>query len=123
MTTTWGRVSGSIGAVFFLVFGLWAFFAPDSFFDRVATWPPYNEHLLHDIGAFQLGLGAALLAAVRGLRVGLVALGGSAVAAVMHVVSHAMDQGSGGRSTDLITLGLFAALLIAGSIAEARRSS
>jgi hypothetical protein len=30
----------------------------------VATYPPFNEHLLHDIGAFNLGLGATLLLAL-----------------------------------------------------------
>lgn len=31
--------------------------APRSSDLTVATFPPYNQHLLHDIGAFQIGLG------------------------------------------------------------------
>ena len=44
--------------LFLVVFGAWAFFGPKSFFDQIATFQPYNEHLIHDIGAFQIGLGA-----------------------------------------------------------------
>lgn len=49
----------------FVVLGVWAFFGPVSFYDNVATFEPYNLHLLHDVGAFQLGIGAAVLAALR----------------------------------------------------------
>lgn len=35
----------------------------DSFFNTVAAFEVYNQHLLMDIGAFQMGLGAALLLA------------------------------------------------------------
>jgi hypothetical protein len=47
----------------FLVFGAWAFADPESFFDEVATFEPYNQHLIQDVGAFQIGLGAVLLIA------------------------------------------------------------
>ena len=51
---------------FYLVVGGWAFARPESFFSSAATFPPYNQHLLHDAGAFQIGLGAILvLGAVR----------------------------------------------------------
>jgi hypothetical protein len=48
----------SIGA------GLWAMVAPHSFYDQAATFPPYNRHFIHDIGAFQVGLGSCLIAAL-----------------------------------------------------------
>src|SRR5215212_9317849 len=45
----------SIGGLFMLALGIWAFFAPASFADFIAF--PYNRHLLHDVGAFQIGIG------------------------------------------------------------------
>lgn len=54
-----------LAGLFFLAPGIWAFAAPHSFYDQVATFPPYNRHLLHDIGAFQIGIGVALLLALR----------------------------------------------------------
>lgn len=49
----------AVGAgVFFLAFGLWAMVAPQSFFDPVARFEPYNQHFVQDVGAFQIGLGA-----------------------------------------------------------------
>ncbi|HET7094322.1 MAG TPA: hypothetical protein VFI22_12605, partial [Thermomicrobiales bacterium] len=47
-----------VAGLFYGVFGVWAFVAPASFADFVAF--PFNLHLLHDIGAFQIGIGAAL---------------------------------------------------------------
>jgi hypothetical protein len=44
-----------------LALGFWAFFAPRSFAEQIATFPPYNHHLLHDLGAFQIGIGTAVL--------------------------------------------------------------
>ena len=46
-----------ISGLFMLALGIWAFFAPASFADFAAF--PYNRHLLHDVGAFQIGLGVA----------------------------------------------------------------
>ena len=57
-------VAGVVGATF-VGLGLWAFAAPQSFFNTTATFEPYNEHFLHDIGSFMLGLGATLLLATR----------------------------------------------------------
>ena len=51
-----------ISGLFMLAFGVWAFFAPVSFAEFVAF--PYNRHLLHDVGAFQIGIGATVLLAL-----------------------------------------------------------
>ncbi len=99
-------------AAVFLVTGVWAFAAPKSFYDVVATYPPFNEHLFHDIGAFQIGLGAAALAGLfvrDGLRVALI---GGAAGALVHAVSHVIDRDLGGRSTDPWTITAFAVLLV-----------
>jgi hypothetical protein len=93
--------------------GLWAFFDPQSFFDQLALFPPYNEHLLHDVGAFQVGLGATLLLAlVWRSDALLVALAGMGIGAVLHFISHVEDTDLGGRSSDPYTLGVLAAVIV-----------
>jgi uncharacterized protein YjeT (DUF2065 family) len=62
MRTT--RVVAAAAGLLLVATGLWAFTAPRSFFEAVATYPPFNQHLLHDIGAFNLGLGTTLLLAL-----------------------------------------------------------
>ncbi|MEX1271449.1 MAG: hypothetical protein WEB55_03255 [Acidimicrobiia bacterium] len=54
------RAVAAFGGLVFLIFGLWAMIAPQSFFDSVAVFEPYNQHFVQDIGAFQIGLGAVL---------------------------------------------------------------
>lgn len=105
-------VLGGFG-VFTLAFGLWALIDPQSFFDEIATFEPYNKHLVHDVGAFQIGVGAAAVFALvwRGDAI-LVALGGSAAGATAHEIAHIMDEGNGGRDSDPITLGVFAVVLL-----------
>ena len=110
------RIIGWAGVVFMLGSGLWAFVAPRSFYDTIATFEPYNRHFIHDIGAFTIGLGAVLLFALvtrwDALRV---ALAGLAVASVMHLVSHAVDADLGGRDSDLLGLAVVAALFVIGA--------
>lgn len=106
-----------LGMVFFTLGGVWAMVDPRSFFEQIATYPPYNEHLLHDLGAFQLGIAAALAAGVVG-RSGLaVGLWGGVAGAVAHAVSHWLDADLGGRASDPATLSLLAVLLLAGLVA------
>jgi len=107
-----------IGVLFFAVTGAWAFLSPHSFFTVLAKYPPYNKHLFHDAGAFQLGIAAALLAGIAG-RGGLaVGLWGGATGATLHAISHWVDRDLGGRSTDPYFLTVLAALLVAGLIAS-----
>ena len=65
MRTTVTRLALVVGIAFWVGFGLWAFVDPRSFYDALATFKPYNKHFLHDIGAFQIGIGAGLYAATR----------------------------------------------------------
>ncbi len=97
--------------------GLWAFFDPQSFYDEIALFPPYNEHLLHDVGAFQIGLGATLLLSLvwKGDAL-LVALAGGSVGAVLHWIAHVEDTDLGGRDSDPFTLGVIAAVIVAGAL-------
>lgn len=98
--------------LFNLAVGVWAFLAPRSFFDTVATFPPFNEHLFHDLGAFQGALGLVLILALR-IRDGLVvAMIGNLVGAIVHFFSHLIDSDLGGRSTDPVAVGFMAAALV-----------
>lgn len=112
-----------LAGLFTLVLGIWAFFAPRSFYEQLATFDPYNRHLIHDIGAFQLAIAAALLAAVRWRDTPAVVLSAATVGAVFHWVSHLLDRRLGGRESDLWVLGVFALVLLATLILHLRHRS
>lgn len=115
------RIVAVLFGLFLTVFGLWAFFATRSFFDQIANFPPYNRHLLHDIGAFQTGLGLTLLiAAVWTDALGAV-LAGNGIGATMHAAAHWWDRDLGGRSSDPYALTILAVVVLA--VAWLRRRS
>jgi hypothetical protein len=114
------RGTAIAGAIVFLVPGAWALADPASFYDAIALFPPYNRHLLHDLGAFQLGVGSALVLGLRGWSGLRVALWAAAVAAVLHAVSHIVDRDLGGRDTDPLALIFVAVVLVAAAIAAGR---
>jgi hypothetical protein len=116
------RVVAVVAALFYLTFGLWSLLFPASFAGTVATYPPYNEHYLHDLGAFQIGLGVAALAALRWSDALGAALSGVGAASVLHVVSHVFDGDLGGRASDPYTLSLLAAFVVLGLAATGRRN-
>ncbi len=96
-----------------LSLGIWALTDPASFYDNIAEWPPYNRHFIHDLGAFQIALGATLLFALiwRGDAV-LVALGGGAVGITLHWIVHITDEEFGGSDLDPYLLGIVALILM-----------
>ena len=100
--------------LFTFAFGVWALVDTSSFYEEIAKFEPYNRHFLHDVGAFQMGLGACLLFALvwRGDAI-LAVLGGATVGAVAHWVAHIGDEDLGGRSSDPVTLGIIAVVLTA----------
>ncbi len=107
----------------FLAFGLWAMVAPESFFDAVATFEPYNQHFLQDIGAFQIGLGAVLLLSVVAATAGAVtvALLGVGVGSAAHVVSHLVGRDLGGTpETDIPFFTIVAGLLLVAGLVSWR---
>jgi hypothetical protein len=122
----WVRAITLVGAFVFVVFGLWALVAPLSFFETVATFEPYNPHLLHDVGAFQLGLGIVLLLAafperIDGLAAALIGVGSGAAA---HLVSHLVDMDLGGNpASDTPILSVLAAILFIAGIARWRATT
>lgn len=109
------------GAAFFMVVGAWAFIGPASFYDELALFPPYNRHFLHDVGAFQLGIGAALGLAFVGFDGRRVALWGAAVASGFHAASHFMDTELGGRDSDPWLLSLLTVVLAAAAVLAGRQ--
>ena len=115
------RVIGAVIGVFYLVTGAWAYLAPLSFFSAVATFAPLNIHLLHDAGAFQVGLGLALTVPVAlraPLRAPLIAVLG---ASVLHLLAHVEDIRLGGHpTTDLPVLALICVALAAALIVDLR---
>ena len=107
-----------ISGLFMLALGIWAFFAPASFADFVAF--PYNRHLLHDVGAFQIGLGAAVLLALLWADCVMVVLAGYVVGTGFHLVSHIIDRHIGGHGYDPLVLGLLVVVGLAGMYARVR---
>jgi hypothetical protein len=103
--------------------GLWSFFSPQSFYDQLATFPPYNRHLFHDVGAFQIGIGAGLMLAVRARDALLLGLEVGAIASVVHAISHVIDRNLGGRTTDPLSLSLLALLFVAAAVLRRRELS
>jgi hypothetical protein len=92
------RIVAALGGVFFLGSGLWAMVAPEAFFEAAATFEPFNAHLIRDVGAFMVGLGAVLLlaAARPAVEALAVALCGVGIGAVAHTLSHVVDRDHGG---------------------------
>ncbi|MDF5755552.1 hypothetical protein [Spongiactinospora sp. TRM90649] len=114
------NVIAGLGAAFFVINGLWSFFWPESFYSTIATYPPFSLHLFHDLGAFQLGIGASLAGALLWRDVLFVGLFGGVVGAVVHAISHVMDRDLGGRPGDPWTVGAVAFILLVGMAARLR---
>ncbi|HEX5614016.1 MAG TPA: DUF4345 family protein [Acidimicrobiia bacterium] len=79
-----------------LFVGVWALFGPQSFYDDfpgggrswVSVDGPYNEHLVRDVGAFNLALG--LLAGWAAVRTGRNLVIGTALAWIAYGLPHAI---------------------------------
>lgn len=115
------RLIAAFAGLYYVVFGAWAFAAPESFASSIATFPPYNEHYLHDLGAFQVGLGVTLLAAAAWAGDVAVVLLGAAVASILHAVSHVLDRDLGGRAIDPYAVGLIAVVVLLGAVLTTSR--
>lgn len=109
-----------VGAVSMLLYGVWAMVSPRSFTHSI-DFSPYNRHLVHDAGAFQVGIGVALVAALF-VRDGLtVALIGFATASGLHAVSHFADRDLGGHGSDVPILTTITLLAIVALVVRHRR--
>lgn len=117
-----------------ILVGAWALFLPRSFYEDfpatgrhwVSSLPPYNEHLVRDVGSLNLALGvllatAAILLGRRLVRVSLVAW---LVNAVPHFVFHLTELDAlsfGDALGNSVTLGIAVLLplglfVLAGSV-------
>ncbi len=120
------RIVALLAGLFFLGLGLWAMASPGTFFDTLATFDPYNEHFVQDIGAFQIGLGVVLLIpAALGRADGLtVALLGVGLGSAAHTVSHLLGTDLGGTpQVDIPFFAIVTALLLVGGILRWRQVS
>jgi hypothetical protein len=121
----------------YLAWGMPAVVAPKWFFGHfpgagqhwTAAYPPYNEHLMTDVGVAAITMGAMLIvAAVIGEpRVMALALGAVAFYEALHLVYHLLHRGQMSDSSNALSLaGLLAgvvfplALLIADRIRSGR---
>ena len=108
----------------FLAFGLWAMVAPQTFFDAVARFEPYNQHFVQDVGAFQIGLGAVLILSVIDATAGAppVALLGAGTGSGAHLVSHLVGLDLGGTpGTDIPFFAAVTLLLLVGGVMARRQ--
>ena len=118
MSRTLTRVAGTIAAVFYGLPGLYAFFAPQSFAENIATFPPYSRHLIHDIGSFMIGLAVVSVAALVWSDAVSVAFAGVATASAFSGTAHILDYHLGGRPVDPVFLYGLAVLLTVALVAR-----
>ena len=111
------RAAAWVVAGFWLGSGLWAFVAPQSFYDQLATFPPYNVHLLHDIGALSIGLGAVIVFSLLRMPALRSALLGVGVGSVFHVASHVIDYDQKPDVMDVLGLAAIALLTLGAAFA------
>ena len=119
------RVVAVAAGIVFVGGGLWAMAAPVSFFDVLGPFPPYNQHFIQDVGAFQIGLGAVLLIAAFAPHADVLAaaLLGVGVGSVAHAVSHVLGIDLGGRpELDIPALTALAVVLLLTGVVRWRSS-
>ena len=99
--------------------GLWCLIDPGSFANFVQFG--LHEHFLHDIGAFQLGLGLILLLALIWSDAMITALAGFTVANTVHTVNHVIDLDLGGSAAQAWLLGVVSAALVGAFVLRLRQ--
>ena len=123
---TWTRALVIVIAVMTGTLGVWAGFAPVSFYQQgplpfvntgwVAGLPPYNEHLVRDYGFMNLGMTVVLVVAAISLTPVLVRTGTAAlfVFAVPHMVFHGFHLehlSAAGAATQMMTVAVLTVVL------------
>lgn len=109
-----------LGALSFLVPGVWIFVATKNFADTVAPWADFSAHYLRDAGAFQIGLGVAVLGVLLWRDAIGVVLAGFAAGTLMHALSHGID-GDYVVGVGLAVFGLLAVLALVLRVREVSR--
>ena len=108
-----------------LAVGVWAFVAPGSFYDVVATFPPQNDHFLKDVGSWNVALGLAAVIAARTPSWQRGMLGVLAIQYSLHAVSHAIDVGQAtpeSKGVSTLVLQVIGAVVLAALFARESRS-
>ena len=122
MASTAARIIAGVCGASMLVFGGWALLAPASF-AALVDFPPYNAHLLHDLGAFQIGIGVTTWLAIFWDDALAVGLAGFVVAGGLHTANHAADLELGGHLADGWLLGSLVVLAAVGLILQVGRGA
>jgi PPOX class probable F420-dependent enzyme len=99
--------------------GIWCLVDPGSFADLVRF--PRHEHFLHDVGAFQLGLGVGLLLSLIWADALATTLAGFIVADTVHTINHLVDLDLGGSVAQVWLLGVMSVALIAAFVIRLRQ--
>jgi PPOX class probable F420-dependent enzyme len=99
--------------------GLWCLIDPGSFAEFVGF--PAHEHFVHDVGAFQVGLGVTLLLALIWSDALATALAGYVVANTVHTVNHIVDLDLGGSALQAWALGAASVALVIAFVLRLRQ--
>lgn len=123
---TWVRIGLAYLAVVSLQIGIWAQFAPGSFYSDfpglgrswVSVDGPYNEHLVRDVGGLYLALAVVVIVAAVTLNRTIVRTAALAtlVSGVPHFVYHVLNTeglSAGDIAASLAGLFVFAAVPVA----------
>jgi PPOX class probable F420-dependent enzyme len=102
------RVTAALLGLLTAVTGVWALMWPDSF-STFVNFPPHR-HFVHDVGAFQIGMGVTLLLATIWVDALMVALAGYVVGGAAHTVSHTVDAHLGGSTAQTWLVGVLSLL-------------
>ncbi len=123
----WVRIALAYLIIGTLQIGVWALFAPQSFYDNFPglgrAWVnidgPFNEHLIRDVGALNLALAVLLVMAAVKLSKQLVMAAGLATLAwgVPHALYHLLNRdGFSGSDLALSFAGLILFALLGGGL-------
>jgi PPOX class probable F420-dependent enzyme len=82
---------------------------------------PAHEHFVHDVGAFQVGLGVMLLLALIWSDALATALAGYVVANTVHTVNHIVDLDLGGSALQAWALGAASVALVIAFVLRLRQ--
>jgi PPOX class probable F420-dependent enzyme len=99
--------------------GVWCLAAPYSFAQSVGF--PAHEHFVHDLGAFQVGFGIALLLALIWSDAMATVLAGYIVANTLHTANHIVDLDLGGSALQAWALGAASVTLIIAFVLRLRQ--
>jgi uncharacterized membrane protein YjjP (DUF1212 family) len=87
------------------------------------NFAPYNEHLLHDVGASQIGIGVSVLVSLMWSDSIGVALVAFIVVGTIRGINHALDRHLGGHSYDQWGLAGLVVLAVAALVIHLRGGS